>query len=203
MRHFGQYPVWPWALRGAFPTTFANGHHPINLLPFLPICLWPTWLFGNKKCAGVLDTLLRCFTERICQLDFFHDFGCIANYFLPFSSFWITCLSRINFYIPSPTYFPISSLLQDLIQSAFEDIISDELKKIEDSSLNDFLKSPASAPEANDVLWEYDGLHSVYQGECEEILLEMQRIFYVDYRAEPTRKGETWSHCFSLTHTRT
>lgn len=133
-------------------------------------------------------------TERMCMK---------SNYFLPFSSFWITCLSRINFYIPSPTYFPISSLLQDLIQSAFEDIISDELKKIEDSSLNDFLKSPASAPEANDVLWEYDGLHSVYQGECEEILLEMQRIFYEDYRAEPTRKGETWSHCFSLTHTRT
>lgn len=69
--------------------------------------------------------------------------------------------------------------------------------------MNDFLKSPASAPEANDVLWEYDGLHSVYKGECEEILLEMQRIFYEDYRAEPTRKGETWSHCFSLTYTRT
>uniref|UniRef100_A0A7N2R1H5 Reverse transcriptase domain-containing protein n=1 Tax=Quercus lobata TaxID=97700 RepID=A0A7N2R1H5_QUELO len=86
---------------------------------------------------------------------------------------------------------------QDLIQSAFEDIISDELKKIEDSSLNDCSKSPASALEANDVLWEYDGLHNVYQGECEEILLEMQRIFYEDYRAEPTRKEpqahiETW-----------
>lgn len=53
------------------------------------------------------------------------------------------------------------------------------------------------------MLWEYDGLHNVYQGECEEILLEMQRIFYEDYRAEPTRKGETWSHCFSLTYTRT
>ncbi|XP_050275890.1 uncharacterized protein LOC126717931 isoform X6 [Quercus robur] len=53
--------------------------------------------------------------------------------------------------------------VKDLIQSAFEDIISDELKKIEDSSLNDCLKSPASALEANDVLWEYDGLHNVYQ----------------------------------------
>ncbi|XP_030961187.1 uncharacterized protein LOC115982663 isoform X3 [Quercus lobata] len=87
--------------------------------------------------------------------------------------------------------------VKDLIQSAFEDIISDELKKIEDSSLNDCSKSPASALEANDVLWEYDGLHNVYQGECEEILLEMQRIFYEDYRAEPTRKEpqahiETW-----------
>nr|POF04632.1 hypothetical protein CFP56_39166 [Quercus suber] len=87
--------------------------------------------------------------------------------------------------------------VKDLIQSAFEDIISDELKKIEDSSLNDCLKSPASAPEANDVLWEYDGLHNVSQGECEEILLEMQRIFYEDYRAESTRKEpqahiETW-----------
>ncbi|GMY14090.1 hypothetical protein FCV25MIE_09329 [Fagus crenata] len=86
---------------------------------------------------------------------------------------------------------------KDFIQSAFEDIISDELKKIEDSSLNDCLNSPTSAPEAKDVLWEYDGLHNVYQGECEEILLEMQRIFYEDYRAEPTIKEphghiETW-----------
>ncbi|KAM3753519.1 hypothetical protein ACB098_03G100100 [Castanea mollissima] len=97
----------------------------------------------------------------------------------------------------SPNHNNNNNKVKDLIQSAFEDIISDELKKIEDSSLNDCLKSPASAPEANDVLWEYDGLHSVYQGECEEILLEMQRIFYEDYRAEPTRKEpqahiETW-----------
>ncbi|KAM3705723.1 hypothetical protein ACJW31_03G101100 [Castanea mollissima] len=63
----------------------------------------------------------------------------------------------------SPNHNNNNNKVKDLIQSAFEDIISDELKKIEDSSLNDCLKSPASAPEANDVLWEYDGLHSVYQ----------------------------------------
>lgn len=83
-------------------------------------------------------------------------------------------------------------LLQDLVKSTFEDIVSDELKKIKDSSMNGCLKFPTSSPEANDVLWEYDGLHNAYEGECEEILLEMQRIFYEDRTAEPTRKGETW-----------
>lgn len=82
--------------------------------------------------------------------------------------------------------------MQDLIKSTFHDIVSDELKKIKDSSLNGCLKFPTSSPEANDVLWEYDGLHNAHEGECEEILLEMQRIFYEDLTAEPTRKGETW-----------
>ncbi|KAE8009889.1 hypothetical protein FH972_006296 [Carpinus fangiana] len=85
----------------------------------------------------------------------------------------------------------------DLIKSTFHDIVSDELKKIKDSSLNDCLKFPTSTPEASDVLWEYDGLHNAHEGECEEILLEMQRIFYEDLTAEPTRKEpdrhiETW-----------
>jgi hypothetical protein len=39
------------------------------------------------------------------------------------------------------------------------------------------------------MLWEYDGLHDAYQGECEEILLEMQKIFYEDLRDETTREG--------------
>lgn len=84
------------------------------------------------------------------------------------------------------------SLLQDLIKSTFQDIVSDELKKMKDSSMNGCSKFPTSSLEANDVLWEYDGLHKAYDGDCEEILLEMQRIFYEDLMAEPTRKGETW-----------
>ncbi|KAI9178057.1 hypothetical protein LWI28_022200 [Acer negundo] len=81
---------------------------------------------------------------------------------------------------------------KDLIKSAFQDIVSDELKKINNSSSNDSLKTsspaPAPAPEADDMLWEYDGLRSAYQGDCEEILLEMQMIFYEDLRTEPTRQ---------------
>lgn len=57
---------------------------------------------------------------------------------------------------------------------------------------NDCMEISSPTAEPNDILWEYDGLHSAYQGECEEILLEMQRIFYEDLRAEPTRKGELW-----------
>ncbi|KAF5455405.1 hypothetical protein F2P56_024982 [Juglans regia] len=86
---------------------------------------------------------------------------------------------------------------KDLIKSSLQDIVSDELRKIKDSSLNDCSEFLTSAPEANDVLWEYDGLCNAYQGECEEILLEMQRIFYDDLGVEPTRKEpdshvETW-----------
>ncbi|KAK2647480.1 hypothetical protein Ddye_014969 [Dipteronia dyeriana] len=79
-----------------------------------------------------------------------------------------------------------------LIKSAFQDIVSDELKKIKnlssDDSLNTSSPAPAPAPEADDMLWEYDGLRSAYQGDCEEILLQMQMIFYEDLLAEPARK---------------
>lgn len=82
---------------------------------------------------------------------------------------------------------------QDFIKSAFQDIVSDELKKITHSSGDDNSQIPTSGLDASDILWEYDGLHNAYQGECEEILLEMQRIFYEDLRAEPTRKGKLCS----------
>ncbi|XP_048441378.1 uncharacterized protein LOC103942681 [Pyrus x bretschneideri] len=80
---------------------------------------------------------------------------------------------------------------KDLIKSAFQDIVSAELEKIKESSLDENVRSSTSVPEANDMLWEYDGLTNVYQGDCEEILLEMQRIFYEDLTIHPTRKEET------------
>ena len=72
---------------------------------------------------------------------------------------------------------------------AFQGIVSDELKKLKDSSSDKSLKMLTSSPEIGDLLWEYDGLHDAYQGECEEILLEMQRIFYEDSKAESAGKG--------------
>lgn len=72
--------------------------------------------------------------------------------------------------------------LQEFIKSAFQDIVSAEFEKLKDSSLNDTI--------GNDVLWEYDDLKTAYQGDCEDILLEMQTIFYEDLSREPTRKGE-------------
>ncbi|XP_020539271.1 uncharacterized protein LOC105643590 isoform X3 [Jatropha curcas] len=86
---------------------------------------------------------------------------------------------------------------KDFIKSAFQDIVSEELERMKHSSLDEHLKIPTSAPDASDILWEYDGLHDTYQGECEEILLEMQQIFYENIRADSTRKEpenyiETW-----------
>ncbi|KAK8717839.1 hypothetical protein V6N13_045092 [Hibiscus sabdariffa] len=77
---------------------------------------------------------------------------------------------------------------KEFMTSAFQDIVSDELKKIKDSSISDSLERPNSVSEASDELWEYNGLQDAYQGECEEILLEMQRIFYEDLRSEPEGK---------------
>ncbi|XP_039001012.1 uncharacterized protein LOC120127077 isoform X1 [Hibiscus syriacus] len=78
---------------------------------------------------------------------------------------------------------------KEFIKSAFRDIVSDELKKIKDSSISDSLeKSSNSVSEASDELWEYNGLQDAYQGECEEMLLEMQRIFYEDLRTETEGK---------------
>lgn len=79
--------------------------------------------------------------------------------------------------------------LQEYIKSAFRDIVSDELKKIKSTSVADSLKTVHGAHEQADMLWEYDGLHNAYQGDCEEILLEMQRIFYEDLDSEQNRKG--------------
>ena len=46
------------------------------------------------------------------------------------------------------------------------------------------------AETSDDMIWEYDGLHEAYQGECEEILLEMQKIFYEDLENEQIGKGK-------------
>ncbi|XVF72357.1 hypothetical protein PTKIN_Ptkin12aG0115400 [Pterospermum kingtungense] len=86
---------------------------------------------------------------------------------------------------------------KELMKCAFQDIVSDELKKIKDSSLTDCLESSNSVSKPTDELWEYNGLQDACQGDCEEILFEMQRIFYEDLRTEPVGKEaeeriETW-----------
>lgn len=52
------------------------------------------------------------------------------------------------------------------------------------------MKIPTSDSAFDDLLWEYNGFNDTYQGECEEILLEMQRIFYEDLRVESTINGK-------------
>lgn len=69
-----------------------------------------------------------------------------------------------------------------LVKSALDAIVTDELKKL-DKSLDDHV-IPNSNTVADDKLWEYDGPENVFEGEREEILLEMQRIFYDDLKAD-------------------
>ncbi|PKI75533.1 RPA-interacting protein B isoform X1 [Punica granatum] len=76
---------------------------------------------------------------------------------------------------------------KDLARAAFQDIVSDEFKKIKESSLKERPNAVDTNCEEGDPIWEYNGLHDAYQGDCEEILLEMQRIFYEDLREEPCR----------------
>ncbi|XP_061372418.1 uncharacterized protein LOC133314904 [Gastrolobium bilobum] len=83
---------------------------------------------------------------------------------------------------------------QDIVTTAFQDIVSDELNKIKHSSIHNI---PISDSEMDDLLWDYQGLHTSYQGECQEILLEMQRIFYENLKSEPPIEDleneiETW-----------
>ncbi|KHN19987.1 RPA-interacting protein A [Glycine soja] len=68
---------------------------------------------------------------------------------------------------------------EDIVKCAFQDIVSDELNKIK---------------RTDELLWEYEGPH---QGECQDILLEMQRIFYQDLNSQSTIQDlecdiETW-----------
>ncbi|KAG7547937.1 RPA-interacting protein N-terminal domain [Arabidopsis suecica] len=87
-----------------------------------------------------------------------------------------------------------SSDQKEIINSAFQDIVSDELKKIEDSSRN-LPGNPTVNEDCDDILWEYEeGLKGVYEGDSEDILLEMQQIFYKDLLSDNGSdvQIETW-----------
>ncbi|KAL5716117.1 hypothetical protein ACHQM5_017848 [Ranunculus cassubicifolius] len=74
---------------------------------------------------------------------------------------------------------------KEVMDLTFRNIMSDELKKIKDSSV--------SGEIVDDPIWEYDGLQNKSEfpeSDREEIMLEMQRIFYEDLRAEESRREE-------------
>ncbi|KAE8685867.1 Detected protein of unknown function [Hibiscus syriacus] len=71
---------------------------------------------------------------------------------------------------------------KEFMKSAFQDIVSDELKKIKDSSMSDSLGRSNSVSEASDELWEYNGLQDAYQGESRK----------EKFLAEPKEGTETW-----------
>lgn len=77
---------------------------------------------------------------------------------------------------------------KNLIKSSLEDIVSDEIQKFKNSYHSASLDNSKFSPAPDDTIWEYDGLHEAYQGDCEEMLLEMQRIFYEDLRVEETKE---------------
>ncbi|WCJ37317.1 hypothetical protein M5689_018465 [Euphorbia peplus] len=86
---------------------------------------------------------------------------------------------------------------KDFIKCAFQDIVSDELKRIRNDSSPDQHSKIATSLDESDMLWEYDGLLDAHQAVCEEMMLEMQRIFYEDLRTQPIREEpeshiETW-----------
>ncbi|XP_060202987.1 uncharacterized protein LOC132631430 [Lycium barbarum] len=84
---------------------------------------------------------------------------------------------------------------QDLIKSSLEDIVSDEIQKFKHSYQSESFDNSKFSLALDDTVWEYNGLHEAYQGDCEEMLLEMQRIFYEDLRMEETKEQvpiETW-----------
>ncbi|KAG9152506.1 hypothetical protein Leryth_016424 [Lithospermum erythrorhizon] len=83
---------------------------------------------------------------------------------------------------------PHSHNHKTIIRSALQDIVSDELKKFNDKSVNNELASSDVGPAIDDELWEYNGMPTAFDGDCEEILLEMQRIFYEDLKREESNK---------------
>lgn len=89
------------------------------------------------------------------------------------------------------SYFKFSFSLQELIKSSFQDIVSDELKKMKETPMKSCSETlSADAETSDDMIWEYDGIYEAYQGECEEILLEMQKIYYEDLENEQIGKGK-------------
>ncbi|XP_073054660.1 uncharacterized protein [Primulina eburnea] len=84
---------------------------------------------------------------------------------------------------------------ENLVKSTLHDIVSDELRKIKESSFHEKYGAPTFDAKTDDMIWE-DDLSTSCQGDYEEMLLLMEKIFYEDLRIEKTRKE---SECFIQT----
>ncbi|RZC86771.1 hypothetical protein C5167_030125 [Papaver somniferum] len=80
---------------------------------------------------------------------------------------------------------------KNIIDPTFRDIVSEELKKMKDSSSDNCTRDTLTSDDAmlDDAIWEYDGncTTKATESECEEIMIEMQRIFYDDLRVQQSR----------------
>lgn len=76
------------------------------------------------------------------------------------------------------------------MESSMRKIVSDELQRFKRSASSGASEIPTSTAEGDeDMLWEYDGLHTASEFECEEVMLELQRAFYEDFRMSQTSQG--------------
>ncbi|XP_058101868.1 uncharacterized protein LOC131246028 [Magnolia sinica] len=76
-----------------------------------------------------------------------------------------------------------------IVESALWNIVSDELKKIKQSSLNDC--SGISISDTDDAIWEFDGLHMTSvssESECVDLLIEMEKALHEDLKEELCRR---------------
>ena len=69
----------------------------------------------------------------------------------------------------------------DELDIVLRDIVSDELNKINNNNNNN------NNNDDNDLLWndDDDGPIKAQEGDCEDILLEMQNLFYQDLNSHP------------------
>ncbi|KAI3950840.1 hypothetical protein MKX01_021961 [Papaver californicum] len=85
---------------------------------------------------------------------------------------------------------PPSLNQKDIVESTLRNIVSDELKKMKDASSGNCAGTSTSDDTMfDDAIWEYDGncMAKATESECEEIMIEMQRVFYEDLRAQQSR----------------
>ncbi|KAI4374437.1 hypothetical protein MLD38_012431 [Melastoma candidum] len=92
---------------------------------------------------------------------------------------------------------PSATDRKDTLKEAFRGIVFDELKRLRDTSADDESKISDFSCKEDEIIWEYDGVHDAYQVDYEEILLEIERIFYEDLKFDPDWKStgeytETW-----------
>nr|CAN75810.1 hypothetical protein VITISV_004631 [Vitis vinifera] len=82
-------------------------------------------------------------------------------------------------------------LHKEFMESTVREIFSDELQRFRTSALSGCSEIPTSTAKVDeDMLWEYDGLHTASHFECEEVMLELQRMFYEDIRMNQTHREE-------------
>lgn len=86
------------------------------------------------------------------------------------------------------------------MESTFRNIVTDELKRVRQTSTNSAKNDTrrASEKEDSDMLWEYEAPAELANEDYVELMLAMERALYDDMQAELRAQGTTIDYALVL-----